>query len=90
MCVYIYVYIVEEFNFCVLNFDFITPLYLLVNLLAFSIAIKCNVRDKISNIALQFMIQKWPSCYATLKCRATSCNASLLILLIYIYCLFMS
>ena len=31
--------------------------------------------DKTSGIALQFSIQKWPSCYASLKCRATRCNA---------------
>ena len=45
--------------------------------------------DKISGIASQIAIQKWPSCYATLKCIATICDAFLLQLVIYINCLFM-
>ena len=32
---------------------------------------------KISGIALQLAIQNWPSFYASLKCRATSCDAFL-------------
>ena len=30
--------------------------------------------DNISDIASQLAIQKWPGCYASLKCRATSYN----------------
>ena len=45
--------------------------------------------DKLSSTASQFAIQKWPSCCASLKCIATSCDAFLLQLLMYIESLFM-
>ena len=31
--------------------------------------------DKISNITLQFAMQKWPSCYVSFKCIVTSCDS---------------
>ena len=52
--------------------------------------LRSNPGDKVNYISSLFGIQKWPSYLALLKCRASSCNATMLQLLVCIKLLFLS
>ena len=92
-CLYSLLYIITYYTSLHIVIYIIMYYYILLHFIIYHYVLYILyiiTRDKIIGTASQFEVQKCPSCYTNLKCRAINCDTFLLELLIYINLLFMS